>query len=202
MPVTYPVSYGIDPKNFVQGPIRLWYAPYVPAGADAAQGTWVSLGAIDKSGIEFDHKPTYTDVEIDQSTTAVDSFLTKQEYDIKATIDEVSIANLALVFGAKAAALAGGTLSLGEFFDVQAGTVPSMRPTYYQVAFQFPSPGHDNGTSPIGAWGYIQLYKAFFQAHGAIKFSKDAKASVQATIRGLADFTIGGAFKVGKLYTV
>lgn len=202
MPVTFPVSYGIDPKNFVQGPTRLWYAPYVPAGADAAQGSWVALGAIDKSGIEFDHKPTYADVEIDQSTVAVDSFLTKQEFDFKATIDEVSIANLALVFGFKAAALVGGTLSMGEPFDVQAGTVPSMRPTYWQVAFQFPSPGHDNGTSPAGAWGYVQLYKAFFQAHGAVKFSKDAKASVQATIRGLADFTVSGANKVGKSYTV
>lgn len=205
MPVTFPTSYAIDPKNYVQGPIRVWYAPYVPAGGDAAQGTILSLGSAEKSGVEFDHKLTYSEIEIDQSTPGVDAFLTKQEYDLKVSFAEVSPANWNLLFGFKAASLAVGggvnTQSLGEPFDVQAGTIPSMRPTYWQLLVQFPSPGHDNSTSPIGAWGYLQFFKAYVQAHGAMKFSKDGHASIQATFRGLADFTVSGASKLGKVIT-
>lgn len=205
MPVTFPVTYLIDPKNFIQGPTRLWYAPYVAAGADAAQGAILSLGAIDKSGIEFDHKLTYSPVEIDQSTSEADAFLTKQEFDVKATLVELSPANVNIILGAKAASLGVGggtnTQQMGEPFDIPAGTIPSMRPTYLQLIFQFPAQGHDNNTSPIGAWGYLQLYKAYVQSHGAIKFSKDGHASAQVTFRAVADFTVSGANKIGKIVT-
>jgi hypothetical protein len=203
MPITFPASYAIDPKNFIQGPTRAWYAPYVAAGADPSTGNIVSLGAIDKGGFEWDHKLTYSETELDQSTVPADAFLSKQEYDIKINFLELSPANLNIMLGFNAASLVSGgginTQSMGEPFDVQAGANPSMRPTYRQLILQFPSSGHDNTTSPIGAWGYLQLFKTYVQAHGAIKFNKDNMAMVAVTFRALADFTVSGAYKMGKL---
>ncbi len=203
MPITFPVNYPLNPQSYIQGPTRLWYAPYVAAGADPAQNTIVAAGSLDKAGIEFDHKPTYTEVEVDQSTTPVDSFLTKQEFDLKFNLLELSPTFVNVVLGLPAASLVVGggisTQNLGELFDILAGANPSMRAQFRAFIFQFPSPGHDNTTSPIGAWGYLQLFKAYVQTHGGIKFSKDGHAMVSVTVRGLADTTVSGAFKIGKI---
>lgn len=200
--ISFPATYGLDTKQLIQGPTKLWYAPYVPNGAAPAQNTIKSLGMLDKSGIEFDHKPTYGDVEVDQSTSPVDTFLTKQDWSLKATLVELSPANVQFLLGCQAAALVNGggvsTLSLGDPFDVPAGANPSMRPPIFCVIFQFPSPGHDQTTSPPGAWGYYQFYKAYVNTHGAIKYGKDTLSSANVTIRALTDITVAGASKVGQ----
>jgi hypothetical protein len=203
--ITFPASYNIDPKQFIQGPTRAWYAPYVAGGGDPATGNLVSLGSIDKNGFEFDHKLTFTEVEIDQSTTPPAAFLNKQDWDIKLTLPELSPANVNILLNASAASLVTGggvsTQSLGEPFDVQAGLVPSMRAVLRTLILQFPSPGHDTTTSPAGAWGYFQFYMVHVSAHGAIKYSKDGTAMCQVTFKALADFTVAGANKIGKIIT-
>jgi hypothetical protein len=201
--ITFPATYTLNPQSFVQGPTRLWYAPYIINGADPAQNTIVAAGSLDKAGIEFDHKPTYTETEVDQLTTPVDAFMTKQEFDLKFNLFELSPTFVNVVLGMPAASLVVGggtsTQNLGEPFDVLAGANPSMRPQFRAFMFQFPSPGHDNTTSPIGAWGYMHFFKAYVQTHGGIKFSKDGQAMVSVTVRALADPTVSGAYKVGKI---
>lgn len=203
MPAAFPISYAMDNKNFIQGPTKLFMATYLVNGADAPTGTMTALGLIDKAGIEFDHKLTFAETEVDQFTTPADAFMTKQEYDIKFNLVEMSPANVLAFLGAAAGSLsvnAGvSTQLLGEPQDVSATTTPSMRALYKQFLFQFPSTGHDQTTSPIGAYGYIQLFKAYIQAHGAIKFSKDNLAMVNVTVRALTDLTVSGAGKVGKI---
>jgi hypothetical protein len=201
--ITFPASYNINPQSFVQGPTRAWYAPYISGGVDLTTANIVSLGSLDKNGFEFDHKLTYTEVELDQSTTPADAFLTKQEWDIKTTFLELSPANVNIFLNARASSLSTvanvSTQLLGEPFDIQAGANPSMRANYWALALQFPSPGHDQTTSPVGNWGYFQFYKVLVQSHGAIKLNKDGTAMCQVTWRALADFTVSGANKIGKI---
>ena len=61
--ITFPGSYPVNPQNFSQGPTRAWYAPYSAGGADPATMSIVALGALDKGGLEFDHKLTYSEGE-------------------------------------------------------------------------------------------------------------------------------------------
>lgn len=200
--IPFPANYGLDNKQLIQGPVQLYYAPYVPNGADPAQNAIKSLGMIDKAGIEFDHKPTFADVETDALTSPVDSFLTKQDWMLKFNLEELSPANVAFILGAPASSLVVGggvsTLGLGDPFDVQASANPSMRPPYFCAMFRFPSPGHDQTTSPIGAWGYYQFFKAYVQSHGAIKYGKDTLSIANVSLRALSDITVSGANKIGK----
>lgn len=207
MVASFPANYALDPRQFVQGPTKVWYAPYVPNGADPAQGNIVALGSTDKSGVEFDHKPTYADVEVDQSTTPVDTFMTKQEWDLKFNLLEFSAANVKLVLGQAAASLVTGggitTQNLGEPFDVlSSSSNPSMRPNFFSVMFQFPSPGHDNQSTPVGAWAYYQFFKAYVQTHGGFKHAKDTLSMMNVTLRCLADYTVAGPYKIGKIITM
>jgi hypothetical protein len=202
MPVTFPATYEMDSKNYVQGPGRAWYAPYVANGADAPQNTIVPIGLYSKDGLEIDEKPTFMDAESDQSVYAIETFLTKREIDVKITWQEVSAANLNKALSYSASALSGPppTLGLGIPFDI-AGGIPSTRPIYGQWLFQFPSPGHDGTTTPIAAWAYLQLYKAVVVAHGAMKVGKEHLMTIQTTIRGYTDTTITDLKKcVGLLY--
>lgn len=204
--ITFPNTYAVDPKNVIQGPTKVYGAPYVAAGADPSQGSIFSLGLIDKTGIEWDHKPTYTEVEADQFLTPVDAFQTKAEYDMKFNMLELSPANLRFIIGAAAAALVIGggisTLSLGDPFDVLSSVSnPSTRPPFFALMVQVPSPGHDGTTSPIGAWGYVQFFKAYVQTHGGIKVSKDVASMSSVSVRALTDVTVSGANRIGKIVT-
>jgi hypothetical protein len=199
---TFPASYAMDSKNFVQGPGRVWHAPYVTAGGNAPQGTLISIGLFTKDGQEYDHKLTFMDADSDQSLYAIETFLTKEEIDVKVTWQELSPANLNRALGQAAGSLTGppAVQGLGQPFDIATG-IPSTRPIYEQWIFQFPSPGHDGTTSPIAAWAYLQLFKATVVAHGPIKIGKEHLGTIQTTIRGYTDTSIADQTqRVGLLY--
>ena len=73
-----------------------------------------------------------------------------------------------------------------------------MRPVYRALILQFSSTGHDNTTSPIGAWGYYLFYKTYVKSLGAMKHNKDGLKTLQIGITALADFTVSGAYKIGR----
>jgi hypothetical protein len=201
MPLTRP-TYTANSANAIQGPTLVCYAPYVTAGADAAANTQVPIGLFTEDGIEIDEKKTFMDMKTDQSAFAVDTFLTEREIDLKFTWYELSPGNLNVAMGENASSLSSppnATQGGGDFFDVLSSSgIPSVRPTFRQWIAYIPSPGHDNTTSPIAAYGYIQLFKACVVAHGVCKTGKKHLGMMQTTIRGYLDFTI--AASVNRVY--
>ena len=200
--ITFPAPYVVNPQNFVQGPTLAYWSPMTIAGADPAANAINFLGLVDKNGFEFEPKPTYSETDSDEFTVPVEAFMTKQEYSFKVTLQEVGPANLNLALGLPASSLVNTSgiqfvQGLGEPIDVLNGTNPQMRAIYRQLIFRFPSTGHDNTTTPTGAWGYYQAYKAFLTP-GSIKYSKETLATVALTVKCLTDYTVAGPSKVGK----
>lgn len=201
MPLTRP-TYVANSANAVVGPTLVCYAPYVAAGADAAANTQVPIGLFTEDGIEIDEKKTWQPMLTDQSAFEVDAFLTERSIDVKVTWYELSPANLNVAMGELPASLSSppnATQGGGDFFDILSSSgIPSVRPNFRQWIFYIPSPGHDNTTTPIAAYGYLQIFKGYVNAHGPCKTGKKHLGMMQTTIRGCLDFTI--AASVNRVY--
>jgi hypothetical protein len=203
MSLTVP-DYIRNARNFVQGPGLAYYAPYVTAGGDPATNAIVPVGLFSEDGLEFGHKPTFSDVKSDQSTYPLTTYLTDQELELKITLQEMSPTNLLIAFGLKPEALDAGpptVLSFGEVFDIiSALSLPTTRPVFRQFVFRMPGPGFDEQTTPKAGWMFLQVFKATVVAHSAPKVGKKHLMTVQATIRAYADYTIDNSIAcVGKL---
>lgn len=190
-------DYVLNGKNIVQGPGLCYYAPYVAAGGDAASNALVAVGLFTEDGIEFGHKITYSHVKSDQSTWAVDTFVTDQEMKIKLTLQEMSPTNMLIGMGLPTDSLAAGppaVISLGEFFNIiSASAVPSTRIEFRQWIMKVPSPGFDQGTTPKAGSLYARLFKAAVTAHSAPKVGKKHEMTLQIEVEGFADFSIADA---------
>jgi len=197
MSLTVP-DYVLNQKNIIQGPGLAYYAPYVTAGGDPATNAIVPVGLFTEDGIEAPgHKITFQHVKSDQSTWAVDTFVTDQEMKIKLTLQEMSPTNMLIGMGLPTDSLVAGppaVINFGEFFNIiAAGSLPSTRIDFRHWIFRMPSPGFDQGTTPKAGWMYLQLFKAAVTTHAVPKVGKKHQMTLQIDVEAFADTSVADA---------
>lgn len=194
-------------KEMSIGPVKLWRAPYQAAGGEAATEDIKPMGILSNDGIELDHKVTYAHAEVQQLTYALRTALTKQELDLKFTVQHLKREYLSWFLGLPnnpyTADPGGDLFGFGEPMDTTADddtASPCMEPPYGQWIMQFSSPGLNFETTPKCGYAYLRLFKAAVISHGSIKFTKTGYASVQCTLKAFADLSVTGtANKVGEM---
>lgn len=151
-------------SNIVLGAGNLWINATTGAALPADTvakggsfgGTWVDLGYTD--GIQSNISIEVKDVEVDQSTMDVRSYITKQEVMIEAKLAEATLANLKYALGF-------GTLSTsGSTAVLQMGDNPAL--TEYSIAAEGQSPNLN------AAFRRVNLYRVRPQADVEIVASR------------------------------
>lgn len=173
---------------FVSGAGDAYIGPYVAAGADPVSTYHVgpTLG-----GFSIDPKRDIHVVDTDQFIGAVAAFPTKEEWTIKFTVQDATIANIY-----KTANLSVNTLVGGGRTDNSGSTGlgEETAQLYYQFILKGRPPAQSAATSRV--W---QFYKCVTASVSELKMEKTKETAWAITIRALTDPTVTTANKVGKL---
>jgi hypothetical protein len=186
MALVFPSS-SVKAEYIRHGAGDFYIGTYVAAGADAA--TIRHMGPT-LGGLSFDPKRTMHPIEVDQFLGSIASFPTKEDFIVKVTLLDTTLANVY-----KALAYATNTLTAGDRTD-NAGSMglgEESREVYYQLLWKGNPPSQSSAAASI-----IQLYKCAFEAVAEIKFEKPKETGIQITFRALTDPSITTANKVGK----
>lgn len=210
-------AYDFAEKDVSQGHILGYFGGYAEDRGEPVGG-WTPFGMIEPSGFNFGDKPTFAENLIDGSLGALTAFLTKRERDLKIVVSHIRPEIRNLFFGYKPSSLVitPGTSSDfgtkvqggGEFADIGnggdivagGGDDPSNEIVPHQVMFVFLSPGFNFSTTPTGKWAYVRFFKAYAHSPTEITHSKEKKATMGCTFRGLTDLSISGPDKVFEIY--
>lgn len=212
-PVALPASYKLYENMHSAGVVQVFSAPYLPAAADPLSADWVSMGDMSNDGFEFNHKPSYTMREIQQAMYALGAFLTKEELDLKFTLQHMS-PDVAYKIGlgvpleqAVVAATPGvegsNTTSLGEPNDLIGDTDlgPCNEPEYRQWLFRYAAPGFNYRSPGVKCrYAYYRIWKAAVIDHGSVKHTKTGEATMQLTVKGFLDLSAPAPYQVGKVF--
>ena len=186
MALVFPTA-ASDPQTIRRGAGRFYIGTYVAAGADAS--TIRDMGPT-LGGIEFDPKRTMHPIECDQFLGAVAAFPTKEEFTLKVTLLDTTLANVY-----KALAMSLNTLVGGDRTD-NSGSVGMGEESailYYQLLWKGTPPPQSSATTSV-----VQLYKCAFSGASSIKFEKGKESAIQLTFIALTDPSVTAQNKVGK----
>ena len=157
---------------------KLYIGAYVASGADATL-TDGFVGAT-TGGVEFDPKRTVHPIEVDQYLGAIGAFPTKEDYQVKFTSVDTTLANFKRILALSTSTLTGGTrasttgaLNLGE----------ENARAYYQIVWSGAALTSNTGSTAR----ILQLYRCVFMSVGAVKFEKGKETTVQVTFTALSD---------------
>ena len=134
----------------------------------AVEGDCVDVGFI-KGGIKIEHEEEQYDVEVDQATGIVKSFIVKEGMKISLALAEVSLANLAIAMGYPTSAVASTTLSFG------GKTTVTERALF--INMKGPGPGTAKMT----------IYKAVPTGKTSPAYTKDKETLVDVEFKVLED---------------
>jgi hypothetical protein len=177
MALTFP-SDDASASYAYSGAGKLYVGSYQPSGADASSLAFVGATT---GGVEFDPKRTQHLIEVDQYLGSIGAFPTKEDFTVKFTTVDTTLANIYRVLAYSRGTLVNGdrssyagSLTLGEESDRK----------YLQVVWKGPSLPAYSGTARI-----IQLYRAVFMGSSAVKFEKGKESTIQITFHALSDPT-------------
>lgn len=188
MPLVFPTA-ASDPQTIRRGAGRFYICGYVAAGADASviRDMGPTLG-----GISFDPKRTMHEIEVDQFLGAVAAFPTKEDFTVKVTLLDTTLANVY-----KALQLSLNTLTAGDRTDNTGsmGLGEESAILYYQLLWKGTPAPQSSATTSV-----VQLYKCAFSGSSEIKFEKGKESALQLTFKALTDPSVTTVNKVGKWF--
>jgi hypothetical protein len=189
MALTFPTS-AAKPEFIRRGAGDIYIGAWVPAGADTP--TLRHMGPT-LGGIEFDPKRTLHNIIVDQFLGPVAAFPTAEDFTIKFTLLDTTLANFY-----KAMQYAQNTLVGGDRTDASGslGLGEENAYTYYQIVWKGTPPPQSAASASI-----LQFYKCVFTQVAAIKFEKEKESALQVTYTCLTDPSITTANKVGKWFS-
>lgn len=154
---------------------KLYLAPYTPAGADAIGLAFVGATT---GGVEWDPKRQQHLIECDQYLGSIGAFPTKEDFTVKFTTIDTTLANIYRVLDYSKNTLTGGERSSSS------GSLPlgeeSWR-AYVQLIWKGPA------IPAYGTYRLLQLYRCAFVGSSAIKFEKGKESTIQVTFHALSD---------------
>lgn len=186
MPLNFPTS-AAKPEYVKRGAGDFYVGTYIPAGADA---TDLRHMGPTQGGVEASFKRTMHEIEVDQFLGPVAAFPIKEEFSLKVTLLDTTLANVK-----KALQWSVNTLTGGDRTDNsgQVGLGEENAILYHQLVWRgLPAPQSSAATS------ILQYYKCVVTDVAAVKFEKGKETAVQVTFRALTDPSISTANKVGK----
>ena len=186
MALNFPPS-AVKPEYVKRGAGEFFIASYIAAGAD---GTDLRHMGPTQGGVEFGMKRTMHEVDVDQFLGPVAAFPIKEEFSVKVTLLDTTLATVR-----KALQLSVNTLTGGERTDnsAQLGLGEENAILYHQLVWRgFPAP------QSAASAQIIQFFKCVILDVSAVKFEKGKETGVQVTFRALTDPSISTAAKVGK----
>lgn len=154
---------------------KLYLGTYAPAGADSASLAFVGATT---GGIEWDPKRQQKLIECDQYLGSIGAFPTKEDFTVKFTTLDTTLANIYRVLAYSKATLTGGdrtslsgSLPLGE---------ESYR-NYVQLVWK------GQALPAYGTHRLLQLYRCVFIGSSPVKFEKGKESTIQVTFHALSD---------------
>ena len=187
MPLSFPTA--PNPATlFVSGAGDFYIGTYAAAGADSA--ALVHMGPT-QGGMASEYKRDVHPVEVDQFLGAVAAFPTKEEFTLKVTLMDMTIANFYKALNLSLNTLVGGgrTDNSGS-----TGLGEETAQLYFQAVWKGKPPAQSSATSRI--W---QMYKCVTMSVSEAKMEKTKETGIQVTIRALTDPTVTTANKVAKI---
>jgi hypothetical protein len=177
MALTYPA----DPTNSAyirKGTGRLYLGAWVTGGADA--NPLVDLGPT-QGDIGFTYKKSMKVIECDQFLNGIGAFPSKEEFDLKATFIDLTLANWYRLVGSSVRTITGGdradnsgSVGLGEENAIK----------YWQLVWRGFPPASSSATI-----SRIQCWRVIVTGASEVKFGKAKESSLQVTFMPLTDPT-------------
>lgn len=161
----------VTTTNLIQGPATLYTGPFgtvEPATLSVTPGTgWTDVGGT-MDGIELDINDTYTPLTVDQLILKPESRRTERELQIKTSLAEATLGNLAVAINNPAPVTATGTSTL----TLQDG-LSAFVPIYYALLI--------DGFAPGGFRRRIIIRKAIQTDSTSIAYKKDDQTVIPVT---------------------
>lgn len=184
---TFPVT-APDCLKVIQGGARIYFAPYIAAGAD---GTFTNgyLGQVQAGGVNINLQREEFEIDGEEGRAPCDVFITKEQWVATFNLLEGDKDRTNLLTGADAAnspAFSAGSSSMG-FGGIHAGGSNSGRPQVFQIAVESPNESVAYGDLFLGFW---QIWRATIRFNGEISVGRDAPAVLPTEIRAFWDHSV------------
>lgn len=178
MALVLPTPPSVDPRLVIHGGpgSRILVGAYTANGGDV--GSLADLGAMESS-VVMQYARTMFAVECEQMLAAYHAFAIHEDITVKASFQQLNLANVYAMEGTTDQALTGGTVS-----DVASslGFGQSITTRFYQLVLQT--------LAPAAATAGIRLYqfwKAYVENIGPVTFDRKKNAFQEITWRCLVD---------------